>query len=152
MLSKKNTTPASRRDFIKKSALVATGVMIIPRHVMGGPGFLAPSDRLIVAGIGVGGKGQSDLNSFAQSGKADIGFLCDVDDRRAAASIARFPKAKYYKDYREMLDKEHKNFDAVSVSTPDHNHAINVVLRRKRFNVVLEHQMLVPPCCALLDV
>ncbi len=127
MLSKKNTTPASRRDFIKKTALAATGVMIIPRHVMGGPGFLAPSDRLIIAGIGVGGKGQSDINSFAESGKADIAFLCDVDDRRAAASIARFPKAKYYKDYREMLDKEHKNFDAVSISTPDHNHAVQTM-------------------------
>lgn len=127
MLSKKNNISSSRRNFIKKTALVATGVMIIPRHVMGGPGFLAPSDRLIIAGIGVGGKGQSDINSFAQSGKADIGFLCDVDDRRAAASIARFPKAKYYRDYREMLEKEHKNFDAVSISTPDHNHAVQTM-------------------------
>ncbi len=117
----------SRRNFIKKSALVATGVMIVPRHVLGGPGFVAPSDRLIVAGIGVGGKGAGDLRSFAESGKADIGFLCDVDDRRAADSIARFPKAKYYKDYREMFDKESKNFDAVSVSTPDHNHAVQTL-------------------------
>lgn len=117
----------SRRNFIKKSALVATGVMIVPRHVLGGPGFVAPSDRLVVAGIGVGGKGAGDLRSFAESGKADIGFLCDVDDRRAADSIARFPKAKYYKDYREMFDKESKNFDAVSVSTPDHNHAVQTL-------------------------
>jgi predicted dehydrogenase len=117
----------SRRNFIKQSALVATGVMIVPRHVLGGPGFIAPSDRLVVAGIGVGGKGSSDLRSFAESGKADIGFLCDVDDRRAAESIARFPKAKYYKDYREMIDKESKNFDAVSVSTPDHNHAVQAM-------------------------
>jgi predicted dehydrogenase len=47
-----------------------------------------------------------------------------VDDRRAANSVKKFPKAKYYKDWREMLDKEAKNIDAVSVSTPDHNHAI----------------------------
>ncbi|GHA31237.1 dehydrogenase [Salinimicrobium marinum] len=117
----------SRRNFIKSTAIASTGFMIIPRHVMGGTGFLAPSDRLIVAGIGVGGKGESDINSFAQTGKADIGFLCDVDDRRAANSIARFPKAKYYKDWRELMDKESGNFDAVSVSTPDHNHAVQTL-------------------------
>ncbi|MGY5849438.1 Gfo/Idh/MocA family protein [Salegentibacter sp. F14] len=117
----------SRRNFIKSTALVTAGITIVPRHVMGGPGFLAPSDKLIVAGIGVGGKGQSDIKSFADTGKADIGFLCDVDDRRAATSIARFPKAKYYKDWREMFEKEAKNFDAVSVSTPDHNHAIQTL-------------------------
>ncbi len=119
--------PNSRRSFLKKTALATTGFMIIPRHVLGGPGFIAPSDRLIIAGIGVGGKGESDLRMFSESGRAEIGFLCDVDDRRAAASRARFPKAKYYKDYREMLDKEGKNFDAVSVSTPDHNHAVQTM-------------------------
>ncbi len=127
MKKSKTSLSSSRRTFIKNTALAATGVMIVPRHVLGGPGFIAPSDQLVVAGIGVGGKGASDIQSFAQSGKANIGFLCDVDDRRAAASIARFPKAKYYKDYREMLDKESKNFDAVSVSTPDHNHAVQAL-------------------------
>jgi predicted dehydrogenase len=113
----------SRRDFIKNTALATAGFFIVPRFVLGGKGFIAPSDRLIVAGIGVGGKGESDIMNFYKSGKADIAFLCDVDDRRAANSIKSFPKAKYYKDWREMLDKESKNFDAVSVSTPDHNHA-----------------------------
>ena len=117
-------TASNRRDFLKTSAVAAASFMIVPRHVLGGNGFLAPSDRLLVAGVGVGGKGESDLSNFAKSGKADIAFLCDVDDRRAAKSRASFPKAKYYKDWREMMDKEHKNFDAVSVSTPDHNHAV----------------------------
>ncbi|WP_316804981.1 Gfo/Idh/MocA family oxidoreductase [Pedobacter nototheniae] len=122
-----NKNTGNRRDFIKTSAIAAAAFMIVPRHVLGGKGFLAPSDRLLVAGIGVGGKGQSDIAMFAKSGKADIAFLCDVDDRRAANSVKAFPKAKYYKDWREMLDKEHKNFDAVSVSTPDHNHAIQTL-------------------------
>lgn len=113
----------SRRDFIKNSAVVAAGFMIVPRHVLGGKGFLAPSDRLTVAGIGVGGKGESDIANFFKSGKADVAYLCDVDDKRAANTVKNFPKAKYYKDWREMLDKDSKNFDAVSVSTPDHNHA-----------------------------
>jgi len=117
----------SRREFLKNSAIAAAGISIVPRHVLGGTGFTAPSDKLVVAGIGAGGKGESDIKSFHDSGKADIGFLCDVDDRRAASSRKRFPKAKYYKDYREMLDKEHKNLDAVSVSTPDHNHAIQAL-------------------------
>ncbi|UII19920.1 Gfo/Idh/MocA family protein [Fulvivirga ligni] len=112
-----------RRDFIKKASAAALAVTIVPRHVLGGPGYTAPSDKLIIAGVGVGGKGESDIKSFADSGKAEIGFLCDVDDRRAATSRSRFPKAKYYKDWREMFEKEGKSFDAVSVSTPDHNHA-----------------------------
>lgn len=114
----------SRRNFIKNVSLAAAGFMIVPRHVLGGKGFLAPSDRLLVAGVGVGGKGQSDIANFYKSGKADIAFLCDVDDRRAAPSRQSFPKAKYYRDWREMFDKEAKNFDAVSISTPDHNHAV----------------------------
>jgi predicted dehydrogenase len=120
-------TTNNRRDFIKKGAIAAAAFMIVPRHVLGGKGFLAPSDRLIVAGIGVGGKGESDLKSFYDSGKADIAYLCDVDTRRAATSVKRYPKAKFYTDWREMLDKEHKHFDAVSISTPDHNHAIQTL-------------------------
>ena len=117
----------TRRNFIRKGLTIAAGFYIVPRHVLGGKGFTAPSDRLTVAGIGAGGKGESDLNEFFKSGKADIAFLCDVDDRQAVKSRARFPKAKYYKDFREMLEKEHKHFDAVSVSTPDHNHAIQAM-------------------------
>ena len=124
---KKETTTNSRRDFLKTGALATASFMIVPRHVLGGKGFLAPSDRLIIAGVGVGGKGESDIKMFYESGKADIGFLCDVDTRRAAASVKAYPKAKFYKDWREMYDKEHKNFDAVSVSTPDHNHAVQAM-------------------------
>ena len=127
MAEEKQTDQAnnkSRREFLKTGTIAAASFMIVPRHVLGGKGFLAPSDKLLVAGVGAGGKGESDIANFAKSGKADIAFLCDVDDRRSAKTRANFPKAKYYKDWREMLDKEHKHFDAMSVSTPDHNHAI----------------------------
>lgn len=120
-----NTDP-SRRVFMKNAA-AAAGFMIVPRHVLGGNGFLAPSDKLLVAGIGVGGKGRSDLASFYQSGKADIAFLCDVDTRMIKDAVEAYPKAKFYTDWREMFDKESKNFDAVSVSTPDHNHAVQAM-------------------------
>ncbi|OUJ69469.1 Gfo/Idh/MocA family protein [Hymenobacter crusticola] len=119
-----NSESPSRRKFIKQSAAAAASFMIVPRFVLGGKGYTAPSDQLVVAGIGAGGKGESDIAAFAKTGKARIGYLCDVDDRRAAKSIKSFPQAKYYKDWRELLDKEAKNIDAVSVSTPDHNHAI----------------------------
>jgi len=117
-------TPAnSRRSFIRNSALAAAGFYIVPRHVLG-RGFVAPSDKLQIAGVGAGGKGESDLWNFYQSGKADIVVLCDVDSRQTGKSRERYPNARIYKDYREMLDKEHKNVDAVSVSIPDHMHAV----------------------------
>src|SRR5450432_190751 len=101
----------SRRRFIKNSMLASAGFYIIPRHVMG-RGFIAPSDKLTIAGIGVGGKGANDIDHFAKSGKANIAFLCDVDDVTAADTRKKFPQAKYYKDYREMLSKESKSIDA----------------------------------------
>src|SRR4051812_21168353 len=121
----------TRRDFLRSAGLAATAFTIVPRHVLG-KGYLAPSDKLYVAAIGVGGKGESDVNAIFKSGKADIAYLCDVDDRRAAKSVAAFPEAKYYKDFRKMLDKEHKHIDAVTVSTPDHNHAVQAMAAMQR--------------------
>ncbi|WP_214227477.1 Gfo/Idh/MocA family oxidoreductase [Pedobacter sp. B4-66] len=125
-VKKSNTNDASRRNFIKSASIVAGSFMIVPRHVLG-KGFIAPSDKLNIAGIGVGGKGESDLSEFAKNPKVNIVGLCDVDDRQAATSRKRFPKAKYYKDFREMLDKEKNNIDACSISTPDHIHAIATI-------------------------
>jgi len=121
---KNSTSDNSRRDFIKTSSLAAAGFMIVPRFVLGGKGYTAPSDKLMIASVGAGGKGQGDIANFYKTGKADIGFLCDVDTRRAATSVKSFPQAKFYTDWRELLDKEAKNIDAVSISTPDHTHAV----------------------------
>lgn len=123
----KNTAASSRRSFIKAATIGAAAFTIVPRHVLGGSGFLAPSDKLYIAGIGAGGKGYSNLKNCFDSGKAAISFLCDVDDRRALRSRQDHPKAKYYQDWRELFDKEAKKFDAVVVSTPDHNHAITTL-------------------------
>jgi len=122
----------NRRQFIARGAAAAAAFTIIPRFALGGKGFIAPSDTLYVAGIGVGGKGETDLVGVAGSldkkikgnPKAKISFLCDVDDRQIAESKKNFPNAKYYKDYREMLDKEATSIDAVTVTTPDHTHAV----------------------------
>jgi predicted dehydrogenase len=117
---------ASRREFLKNISMAGAGFFIVPRHVLG-RGFVAPSDKLNIAGIGVGGKGQSDLAGFAVSPNANVAFLCDVDDRQATRSVQKFPQARRYKDFREMLDKEHKQIDAVSVSTPDNTHAVAAI-------------------------
>jgi predicted dehydrogenase len=113
----------SRRDFVKKSALAAAGFTIVPRFVLG-KGYRAPSDTLYVASVGLGGKGTSDIEAFVKSGKAKSAFLCDVDQDYAAHVFNTYPDAKKYVDWREMLDKEHKNFDAVHCATPDHTHAV----------------------------
>lgn len=117
----------SRRNFIKASATALAGFYLVPRHVLGGPGYIAPSDKLRVAGIGVGGMGGNDIRGVFNSGKVDIVALCDVHDSRAKASVEAHPKAVYYRDYREMMEKEHKNIDAVTISTPDHMHAVQTM-------------------------
>ncbi len=84
-------------------------------------GYQSPNGKLNVAAIGSGGKGSSDIGNCADAGE-NIVALCDVDWDRAADTFRKFPDAKKYKDYREMLDKE-KHIDACTVSTPDHTHA-----------------------------
>jgi len=117
------TNKFSRRKFIKNASLAGAGFFIVPRHVLG-RGFIAPSDKLNIAGIGAGGKGESDLSEFSKSPNANIVAMADVDDRQSVKSRQRFPKANYYKDFREMLEKEKNNIDACSISTPDHTHAV----------------------------
>lgn len=113
----------NRRDFIRQTSLATAGWFIVPRHVLGN-GFVAPSDKLNIAGIGVGGKGESDLSSMAKSPYVNIVALCDVDDRQAAKSRKSYEKANYYKDFREMLSREKNNIDACTISTPDNTHAV----------------------------
>jgi predicted dehydrogenase len=120
---KKSKLNMDRRKFIK-TAGAASAFTIVPRYVLGGSGYVPPSDMVYIAAIGAGGKGTSDLTECAKSEHARISLLCDVDDRMAVKSKENFPEAKYYKDFREMLDKESKNIDAVTVSTPDHTHAM----------------------------
>lgn len=115
--------PIPRRSFLQRAAL-ATGVMIVPRYVLGGKGYIAPSDQLNIAAIGAGGKGMYNLTQAYNNGSDNIVVLCDVDDRQSTEAREKWPKAKYYKDFRKMLENEARNIDAVIVSTPDHMHAV----------------------------
>ncbi|MGD0091546.1 MAG: Gfo/Idh/MocA family oxidoreductase [Planctomycetota bacterium] len=109
----------ARRRFLGLAASAAT-VTILPRHVLAGGRQLAPSDKLNIAGVGVGGMGGGNLKQLETE---NIVALCDVDPNFAAHTIKRYPNAKLYSDYRELLDKQ-KDLDAVLIATPDHTHAV----------------------------
>jgi predicted dehydrogenase len=127
-----SSTNPSRRSFVKKSIFAGAAFSIVPRAVLGGRGYIPPSDTLYIAGIGVGGKGHTDLTSFAKHKQVKVAYLCDVDDQRAARSVRKFGKAQYYRDYRKMFDQVSDDIDAVSVSTPDHNHAVQTMAAMQR--------------------
>src|SRR5712691_912821 len=116
----------TRRSFVRDTA-AAAAFAIVPRYVLG-RGFVAPSDKLNVACIGVGGMGRNDVKGMEGE---NIYALCDVDWNTAEDTLQGYPKAKRYRDYREMLDKESKNIDAVTVSTPDHSHTAAGLLAMK---------------------
>jgi hypothetical protein len=120
-----NSTPKdslSRRDFLGTAATAAAGFMIVPRRVLGGPGFQAPSDTLNIGCVAVGGKGFSDTQSMSTE---NIVALCDVDDMKMAAFLnsdqhepdkkAKYEKAVKYRDWRKMLDGE-KKLDAITIT------------------------------------
>ena len=113
----------ARRTFLKSTLPVALGLTIVPRHVLGGPGQTPPSERVNVAGIGAGGMGGRNILAVSQHG-ANIVALCDVDDEQGRQNFETFPKARRYRDFRVMLEKESKHIDAVTVGTPDHVHAV----------------------------
>ena len=111
--------PATRISRRQALGAAAAAVAIIPRHVLGGTGHVPPSEKLNLAGVGVGGQGGWDLEQLSSQ---NIVALADVDWSYAAHTFDKFPRAKRYKDFREMLDNQ-KGIDAVVVGTPDHTHA-----------------------------
>ena len=124
-----------RRSFLKGTSLAAAGLMVVPRHVLGGVGYRAPSDTVNVAAIGAGGMGSANMQALVSQ---NIVAIADVDFNRVASAFvnrrtgqpreerrelkAAYDKARHYTDFRKMLD-EVKNIDAVVVATPDHVHA-----------------------------
>lgn len=104
-----------RRDALKTTAALGAGLILLP-HARGAE---SPNEKLNVACIGVGGQGESNVNGLASQ---NLVAFADVDDQRAAKSLAKFPKVKKYRDFRKMLDELHGKLDAVAISTPDHAH------------------------------
>ncbi len=108
---------ATRRRFLAAAATIS----VLPRRIFAQNGKPGANGRLNVAGIGIGGMGQNNLHQVANTGHT-IAALCDVDSAYAAPVVAKYPKAPFYTDFREMLDKQ-KDLDAVVIATPDHTHA-----------------------------
>lgn len=116
-----NNSKINRRDFVRTGTLVAAGITIVPSNVIAGLGHKAPSDKLNIAGIGVGGRGFGNLRELEGE---NIVALCDVDWNYSQRVFEHFSKAKKYKDWRVMYDELGKSFDAVMIATADHTHAL----------------------------
>jgi len=122
MKSKTSKKTINRRNFINTSTAALAGLAFVPSHTVSGLGHIAPSDKLNIAGVGIGGRGKDNLRSLALT--ENIVALCDVDwGSRSEGVFKTYPNAKRYKDYRKMLDNQ-KDIDAVMIATPDHTHAI----------------------------
>jgi predicted dehydrogenase len=151
-MSGNQTAPSSRRRFMTTAASAAAAATILPRHVLGGPGRIAPSDKVNVAVIGVGGQGRGnlhslfqendcqviaiadpceewDLSSFYYGGKAGRGPIKAEVEQNYRAKTPNY-KCAVYEDFRVMLEKE-KAIDAVLIATPDHLHAYVSIVAMK---------------------
>jgi predicted dehydrogenase len=127
----KNQKPiVTRRQFIRSSAGAVAAFTILPRHVVAGAQTTPPSEKLNIAGIGVGGMGAGDINAVASGN--NIVALCDVDERRAGGTFTKYPNARRFQDFRKMFDEMEKDIDAVVIATPDHTHAVAAMAAMKR--------------------
>ena len=118
--SKLQTPSLSRRQFVRRTSLAAGAAAFTFPYI---GRVLGANDRINIACIGVGGKGDSDSNAAAECG-GNIVAICDVDQRTLEKKGQQFAQAKRFQDYRKLLDQMGKDIDAVTVSTPDHNHGV----------------------------
>src|SRR5512132_2681376 len=100
--TKDSQASLSRRQFLRRTALVSTSFAVVPGSVLGLRGATSPNEKLNVAGIGIGGQGSSDLGQMETE---NIVALCDVDKNYASHTFKKYPKAKQFTDYRKMLDE-----------------------------------------------
>src|SRR5690349_95222 len=124
-------TGFTRRQFLHTAGTAVAGFMIAPRQAVARSGKSSPNEKLNIAGIGVGGQGEWDINEVAKH-EVNIVALCDVDSNRAAKTFGKYPAAKRYRDFRKMFDEMDKQIDAVVVATPDHFHAVAAMAAIKR--------------------
>ncbi|MCL2105028.1 MAG: Gfo/Idh/MocA family oxidoreductase [Kiritimatiellaeota bacterium] len=132
----------SRRKFLTASSASALAFTILPRHVIGQTAdTLPPSEKLNIAGIGIGGQGGGVTKAMSELPNVNIGALCDVDRRHEPRMKNDYPGRPFYTDYRILLEKE-KGVDAVIIGTPDHWHApISVAAMRLGKHVYVEKPM-----------
>jgi predicted dehydrogenase len=151
-MSRSQASDPNRRQFLTTTASAVAAVTIVPRHVLGGPGFVAPSDKVNVGLIGAGGQGRTNTRSLLQEDDCQVIALADPCEEwdlspyyyrgKAGRGPVRAEieekykektpnyKCAVYEDFRTMLDKE-KEIDAVLIATPDHLHTYVAVLAMK---------------------
>src|SRR5512138_3635925 len=151
-MSRDDSAQPGRRQFLASTAAAAAAFTIVPRHVLGGPRFVAPSDKVNVALIGAGGQGLTNLRSLFQEPDCQVIALADpaeewdlsneyYDGKAGRGPVKAEVEATYaaktpnfrcavYEDFRVMLEKE-RAIDAVLIATPDHLHAYVSVLAMK---------------------
>jgi predicted dehydrogenase len=117
----KESNKISRRGFLGAAGAAAAGITIVPSNTIAGLGHKAPSDKLNIAAVGIGGMGFANLKNMETE---NIVALCDVDWNYSKNVFARYPNAKKYWDWRKMYDEMGKSFDAVLCATADHSHAV----------------------------
>jgi predicted dehydrogenase len=126
----KHLNQLKRRSFFRTTGVAAAALTILPRHVLAASGTTPPGEKLNIACIGVGGMGAGDVGAVSRDNH--IVALCDADEKRSGETLKKFPAAKRYRDFRKLFDEMEKSIDAVTVSTPDHTHAVAVMAAIKR--------------------
>ncbi len=126
---------SSRRQFLRTTTYAGTSLWVLGSGGCGDflmtprPRRISPNEKMNVAGIGAGGKGTSDIADASKGN--NVVAVCDIDDGQAAGTMKSFPNATFFRDFRVMLDKMGKEIDAVTVSTPDHQHAVATMMAMK---------------------
>lgn len=109
----------TRRTFLEGTAAAGLASIALPRTIHAG----VPGERVRHASIGTGGMGWADLQQFAAHPNVEIVAFCDVDLNRTRQAVEKFPDARVYQDWRELLDAEASRIDSINVTVPDHMHA-----------------------------
>ncbi len=117
---------ASRRDFLKTASLFSAGLAFNGVNILAkNKSIQQPKfDKVKIAYVGIGNRGEQDIDEFAKTGMVEVVALCDVDmgNKQTEKVLNMYPNAKRFKDFREMFEKAGNEFEAVSIATPDHSH------------------------------
>ena len=117
---------ATRRDFLKTASLLSAGLAFNGADLLAKSNYVHQShfDKVKIAYVGIGNRGEQDIDEFAKTGMVEVVALCDVDmgNKQTEKVMNMYPQAKRFKDFREMFEKAGNDFEAVCIATPDHSH------------------------------
>lgn len=114
----------TRRDFLKTMTMASAGLALGTGDLLGAPISVsqrkAAADKVKIAYVGIGNRGEQIIGDFARTGMVEVVALCDVDMEcpHTQKVMNMYPKAKRFRDFRQMFDKAGNDFDAVAIATP----------------------------------